>query len=315
MTLDVLSLLSTIRQRRHILYTPGSELTKLSKASLLRPLDTLIFDLEDAVAPSKKDFARKTIISYLSTKPIIHPEFAIRINSISSPVGMRDLNEVILNPVISKRIDALVIPKLEDPDELRFMDRWLTLNGLAQVRMLGIIETPLGLTRVNEFCGTSAKLDALMFGSEDFRSAVGIPHSAGLTPILFARSAVVAAARAHRRQAIDMISLNFKNPDIVTQEAIGSRQFGFTGKQMIHPMHIDCVSRAFTLDAAEVKRLTKLIGGFLRTFYVNGKGIIGTNGVLVEFPHIVDAIRDLIAAGQSPAQLQKYVDKVIAEKV
>jgi citrate lyase subunit beta-like protein len=227
---------------------------------------------------------------------------------------MRDLNEVILNPAVGKRMDALIIPKLEDVDELRFVDRWLTLNGFDQVRVLGLIETPLGLTRAADFCSVSSRLDGLIFGAEDFRSATGISREGGLEALLFARSTIVTAARAHRLQAIDMTSLDFRNADIVTREALGSRQLGFTGRQVIHPMQIACVTKAFTPDAAEVKRLTKLVGDFVRTFYVEGKGVIGTGGVMIEFPHVTDALRGLVAAGQSPAQLQQYVDAIIRGK-
>jgi citrate lyase beta subunit len=83
MSLDVQSLVSAFRRRRHVLYAPGSELTKLSKANLLRELDTAVFDLEDGVPPARKDLTRQTIVSYLATKPTIYPECAVRINSIS----------------------------------------------------------------------------------------------------------------------------------------------------------------------------------------------------------------------------------------
>jgi citrate lyase subunit beta-like protein len=218
----------------------------------------------------------------------------------------------VLNPAVGKRMDALIVPKLETPDELRFVDRWLTLNDFNQARVLGLIETPFGLTNVNKLCRASPKLDGLIFGAEDFRSATGILHQAGLSALLFARSAIVTAARANRLQAIDMTSLDFRNADVVTAEAIGSRQLGFTGRQVIHPMQIACVTKAFTPDAAEVKRLTALVGDFVRTFYVEEKGVIGTSGVMVEFPHVTDALRALHAAGRSTEELQAFVDGIIA---
>jgi citrate lyase beta subunit len=312
LTLNIQKLVSGIRPRRHVLYAPGDQIAKLTKASQMTTLDTSVFDLEDGVPPAKKPIARRNITSYISSNPAIVPEFAVRINSLQSRDGMRDLNEVILNSAVGKRLEVLILSKLEDVDELRFIDRWLDLNDLGHTRVLGLVETPLGLTKVNDLCTASKRLDGLIFGSEDFRSAAGISPLAGETAILFARSAIVAATRAHNLQAIDMTSIDFKDADVVTREAIRSRRLGFTGKQVIHPMQIECVTKAFTPDAAEVKRLTKLIVDFVRTFYVEGKGVIGTGGIMIEFPHVTDAIKGLILAGQPVERIQVLVDSVRA---
>jgi citrate lyase subunit beta-like protein len=303
-----------MRQRRQILYAPSAEIVKLSKAGQLKQLDTAVFDLEDGVSPLKKDVARKNIVSFLQTKPQIIPELAIRINSISSRDGMRDLNEVILDPVVGKRIDALILPKAEEVDEIKFVDRWLDLNNFGHARLLALIETPLGLTNAAKICAASKRLDGLIFGAEDFRSAAGIAHKAGETAILYARSALVTAARSYGLQAIDMTSLDFRNPEVVLREAVGSKQLGFTGKQVIHPMQIDCVNKAWTPDAEEVKRLLKLVGDFVRTFYVDGKGVVDNQGVMVELPHITDAIRALMLGGKTSDEIQSYMDEICPRK-
>jgi citrate lyase beta subunit len=178
-TLNLQSLLTDLRPHRHILYASASELPKLSKANQFRTLDTAVFDLEDGVPPNKKDFARKTLTTNLSSTPTILPESAVRINSLSSLSGVEDPQEAILNPTVTKLI------KLEDPDEFRFINRWLTLNNFDQTRVLDLIETPLGLTRAYDFCCVSSQLDGFIFGAEDFRSASGISLQTGLQAILF----------------------------------------------------------------------------------------------------------------------------------
>jgi citrate lyase subunit beta-like protein len=308
MSLQVKSLVSALRQRRHVLYVPGHEIAKLGKASQLKTLDTAVFDLEDGVPPAHKDLARANIKKYIHTKPSVAPELAIRINSISSRDGMRDLNEVILDPIVGKRMESLIISKCEDVKEVQFIDRWLKLNDFGHAKILALIETPLGLNRCEKILTTSENVDALIFGAEDFRSAAGISHKAGETAILYARSMLVSAARAHNRQVIDMTSLDFRNAEVVVKEAIGSRNLGFTGRQVIHPMQIACVNQAFTPDAEEVKKLTKLVTDFAKNFYVVGKGVIGTGGIMVELPHITDAIRGLLRAGKTPDEIQKLVD-------
>lgn len=310
LNLDVKALVSGARRRRQVLYAPGAEIKKLAKTTQMEGLDTAVFDMEDGVSPLKKDIARKNIVSYLATKPTIKPELAVRINSLASRDGMKDLNEVVLNPVVGKRMEVLILPKVEDPDEIKFIDRWLTYNDFGHARVLAMIETPLGLTKVNDIAAQSKKVDGIIFGSEDFRSAAGIDRSAGDNTILYARSAIVAAARAYGLQAIDMTSLDFRNPENVFKDAIISRQLGFTGKQVIHPMQIACVNRAYTPNADEVKRLTKMIGDFVKTFLVDGRGVIDNGGVMVELPHITDAMKSLMLAGKTPEEIQAFVDEI-----
>jgi citrate lyase subunit beta-like protein len=221
---------------------------------------------------------------------------------------------VILDPVVGKRMEVLILPKAEHADELKFADRWLDLNDYSHARILALIETPLGLTHATEICTASKKLDGLILGAEDFRSAAGISHKAGETPILYARSAIVTAARAYGLQAIDMTSLDFRNPEVVLKEAIGSKHLGFTGKQVIHPMQIDCVNKAWTPDSEEMKRLSKLIADFVRTFYVAGKGVVDNGGIMVELPHVTDAIRGLMLGGKTADEIQAFVDKICCER-
>ncbi|OHS95698.1 citrate lyase beta like protein [Tritrichomonas foetus] len=307
--LDVKSLVSNLRSRRQILYAPSIDIKKLQKASIIEGLDTAAFDLEDGVTPQNKAIARENIVKYLKTEPTIKPEFAVRINSMNSSNGMLDLNQVILDPAVGKRLQCLIMPKVEDVDELKFADRWLHLNGLDHVRILAMIETPLGLTHVNEFCTATNKLDGLIFGAEDFRSAAGIAHAAGEMAILYARSAVVTAARAHNLQAIDMTSLDFRRAENCIKDAIGTRQLGFTGKQVIHPMQIECVNKAYTPDEKEKEQCSKMIATFVKNYLVDGKGVVDNEGVMVELPHIQDAIRRLILSGQTVDQVQEFVNR------
>ena len=306
-SLNVKSLISGLRTRRQVLYAPSAEIKKLRKAAEMKALDTAAFDLEDGVTQPNKDKARKNIVTFLKENPKIIPEFAIRTNSLNSVDGMKDLNQVLLHPAVGKRLQCLIMPKVEYVDELKFADRWLHLNGMDQVRILAMIETPLGLTRVNDFCTATKKLDGLIFGAEDFRSAAGISHAAGEPAILYARSAIVTAARAFTLQAVDMTSLDFRREENCIKDAIGTRQLGFTGKQVIHPMQIGCVNKVFTPDEKEMKECAKMIQAFVKNCNF-GKGVVDNDGMMVELPHITDAIRRLILGGKTVDQVQQFVD-------
>ncbi|KAH0788468.1 citrate lyase beta like protein [Histomonas meleagridis] len=299
-----------LRPRRQVLYAPSSEVKKLEKASKLSNLDTVVFDLEDGVSTTKKEIARKNLVDYLNSKPKIIPELAIRTNNFNSYDGMKDLNKVFLDPATSKRVQVLIMPKVEDVKEVHFVERWLHFNSLDHIKILAMIETPRGLSRVNEICAASKKLDGIIFGSEDYRSAAGISHQAGDTGILYARSAIVTAAKAYGLQAIDMTSLDFKHPENVTKDAIESRRLGFTGKQVIHPMQIECVNKAFTPSQKEMDASFKMVTGFVKNYIVDGKGVIGENGIMIELPHITDALKTLILGGKTAEEIQAEIDLI-----
>ena len=307
---DVSSIAKNIKTRRALLYSPSMEIKKLTKAASLKNLDTLSFDLEDGVPQPLKSRGRENIKAFLHDKNSkVIPELALRINSIDSEDSMLDLNEIMLDKVCSDRIQTVIIPKVEDPEEVRFVSRWLRLNKINHAKILAMIETPVGLTRVVDICRSSPRLDGVIFGAEDYRSASGILRGS-LEPIQYARSAIVAAARAAHIQCIDMTSVNFRDKDIVTKEAIESRNFGFTGRQVIHPMQIDCVNKAFMPSDKEAEQLEKLIKSFVKTTCVDGKGVVGDNGQMIELPHIADAINKLLVYGKSIEEIQKIADSV-----
>lgn len=304
---DVKTVISGIKPRRAILYAPSMEMKKLEKAALLKELDTVCFDLEDGVPATLKSAARKNILEYLNKDSKVIPELAIRINSVDSEDSALDLNEIMLNPVASKRIQTVIIPKVEDPEEVRYVSRWLRLNKATHAKILAMIETPLGLTRVSEICKSSPRVDGVIFGAEDYRSAAGIQRGS-IEPVQYARSAIVAAARAAHIQAIDMTSTNFKDAEVVAKEALSTRAYGFTGKQVIHPMQIKAVNKAFTPDEKEVKACKDLITKFVVTTYIDGKGVFGSDGNMIELPHIADACRRLMLAGLSVDAIQAIAD-------
>ena len=307
---DVSAIVKNLKSRRQILYAPSMELKKLTKAAALKNLDTVAFDLEDGVPPLKKALGRENIKAFLNDKTTkVIPELSLRINSLDSEESMKDLNEIMLDKKCSERIQTIIIPKVEDPEEVRFVDRWLSLNGIKSTKILAMIETPAGLNRVVDICKSSKKVDAIIFGAEDYRAASGILRGS-IEPIQYARSAIVAAARAANVQCIDMTSVDFKNKENVIKEAIDSRNFGFTGKQVIHPMQIDCVNKGFMPTEKEAKQYEKMIQSFVRTTCVEGKGVIGQNGMMIELPHIADAINKLITYGKSMEEVQKIADAV-----
>ena len=306
--LDVNSIIKSGRQRRQILYAPSNQLKKLQKGATLSNLDVIAFDLEDGVNPSQKDIARKTLHEFLRNKPSIKPELAVRINALDSQDSMKDLNEIFLDPIIQSQVKCIIMPKVEDVHEIDFLERWLRFNNMKNTKLLAMIETPLGLTKVNSIASRSPLVEGLIFGAEDFKSAAGISKIPPPHTLDFARSSIVTAARAFGKQAIDMVSLDFRHPEIIKAEALESKAIGMTGRQVIHPMQVEIVNSAFSPTQKEQEKYIQTIKTFVKT-WSSGKGVFeNESGTMVELPHVTDAIRQLYMAGKSIPEIQQIID-------
>lgn len=308
---DVLALAKAAKPRRALLYAPSHVTKMLHKGASLKNLDTLAFDLEDGVPLGKKEEARRNVLSFMHRNPKIIPELAIRINSAETQDGMQDLQEVVLSKEVAPRIKAVIVPKVERGRTVKAIEWFLRTNNLSHVEILAMIETPLGLAKVNKIASSSKALTGLIFGSEDYRSASGITREFGDEPILAARSAIVTAARGYNLQAIDMTSLDFRRSSVVEEDCRRTRALGFTGKQVIHPMQIEHVNNAFMLRPEDIKKREEMIREFVKTQLIDGRGVYGNNGEMVELPHVKDAVRELLASGKTMDEIQSIADSVL----
>ncbi len=191
--------------RRAMLFMPGDSMRKIEKAIGLG-VDCIVMDLEDGVAFSQKEEARRTIVQVLQTLDFGRTERLIRIN----PVGS-ELFEADLRATIAAGPDGYVLPKVDFAEQVQVVAEFLTLEEKARgrpaggIRLLPIVETALGVMNVREIALADDRVDALVFGAEDLAGDMGAQRTPEGWEIFYARSAVVTAAKAYRLQAIDMV--------------------------------------------------------------------------------------------------------------
>jgi citrate lyase beta subunit len=160
------------RLRRSMLITPGNRAERIAKALTL-PADCIVMDIEDGVSPEQKSAARMVIASTLQTQDFGGREKLVRINAVGTAEYHADLASL---EVLG--IDALFVPKVESPDQLRELSRWLDaaeakLNRAHQIEIIATIETPRGLLRALDIADASKRTTALFFGSGDYTAATG----------------------------------------------------------------------------------------------------------------------------------------------
>jgi len=229
-----------VRRRRSCLTVPGDDRHKIEKAAAL-DADEVVLDLEDAVAPERKDAARAEVERALAELAFRAPTVAVRIERDSA--ADRDL-------VARAKPDAVVVPKVESTAELE----GLPVPAEAQ------IETARGLAEC-ERIATAPGLEALVLGPGDLAASLGVPElSIGAGPhVDYALARMLVAARAHGLAAVDGPYPILEDSDGLVASARRSRALGYDGKWCIHPAQIEVCNTVFTPTADEVARARRIL--------------------------------------------------------
>mmetsp|Transcript_2567 Transcript_2567/g.3407 ORF Transcript_2567/g.3407 Transcript_2567/m.3407 type:complete len:402 (+) Transcript_2567:114-1319(+) len=295
--------------RRSFLYVPGDDGAKIKKSWTFKELDAVCFDLEDGVSASKKQAARQCIVDALRTLNFGATETFIRINQIdSSNNWMEDLKQILGKVVPS----GIVIPKVEDPKQVAAVTKILgdfenrnhvreIIEGkkkdtpYAKVKRFHLffgIETPRGILNLQQLVNCDDRLQALLFGAEDYAAALGAKRTKGGEEVAFARFQVLNTCAAAGLQALDMINTDFTNIGALYEESLAAYEAGFDGKQVIHPRQIEAVNLAFSPTVEDVSESTAVLKTFL-AYRNEDRAVFQVDGRLVEKPHVVSALRIL----------------------
>ena len=284
-----------MRPRRALLYVPGSDWPKIEKAAGLGA-DCVCLDLEDGVAPIRKAEARQLVARALSELDFGRSERLVRINPVGSGLETEDLEAV-----LPTSPDGIVLPKVANGDQVNAISAKIDLEEQAQklkknsITLLAQIESATGLINLKEIGGAHERLDALIFGAEDYASDVGAKRTLDADEVFYARSAVVAYAAAFDLQAIDMLWVDFKDHAGLQRLAAQGARLGYSGMQIIHPDQIEPVQRAFTPSTEELAAAKRIVEAY-QQHVKEGRGAFALDDKMVDMP-IVKAARRVLARG------------------
>jgi len=277
-----------MRARRAVLYTPGDDLKKISKAITLG-VDCVCLDLEDGVAIVRKEVARQTIAEALRILDFGSTERLVRIN----PVGS-GLEEDDLITVIPSRPDGVVIPKVRDGFQINWVSEQIAAieeqNNLPTggIILIAIIETATGIINLREIASADSRLEALIFGAEDLVADIGAHRSQSGWEVFHSRSEVVTHAAAYGLQAIDMVYIDFQDSEGLQIQATQGAHLGYDGKQVIHPNQVNSVQEAFTPNGVEITEAKSIVEAFA-AHQAAGKGAFAMDGKMVDAPLVKSA--------------------------
>ena len=285
-----------MHSRRALLYMPGDDRRKIEKSTTLG-VDCICMDMEDGVAVNRKVEARHVIAHALRDLNFGNSERCIRINSIGSGLEVHDLAAA-----LDAEPDTIVVPKIESAEQVRWVSERIESyelennRNIGSIRLLVGVETAKGIMNLKEITeadtspttGAGKRLDAVIFGGEDFAASIGAVRTKTATELLYARQTVVTACAAHGLQAIDIVFIDFKDPEGLRIEAEEGAGFGFSGKQIIHPNQVPVVQEAFTPSASAIEYAKRIVESF-ESSQKDGKGAYALDGKMIDMPLLKNA--------------------------
>lgn len=287
-----------IRPRRSVLYMPGSNARALDKARTL-PVDAVILDLEDSVAPNAKDTARQQVADSVKAGGFGAREVFIRINGVDTPWHADDLSVA-----AHAAPDVILVPKVSSADTLELIGRRLLDMGTDhRTRIWAMIETPLAIFNILAIAAAAGdsetRLSGFVMGTNDLAKDTRARLVAGRVPMLAWLSMCVAAARIHKIDILDGVYNDINDAAGFTKECAQGVELGFDGKTLIHPNQIEPCNKAFSPSQAEVEQARRTIAAFDLPEN-KGKGVVSIDGRMVERLH-ADMARRTVAIAEAIA--------------
>ncbi len=275
------------RPRRSCLYMPGANERALEKAKSLAA-DTVIMDLEDAVAPDAKEAARETIRAAIQGGGYGHREIVVRMNGLDTEWGRADLKMA-----VDSGAHALLAPKVIDGSDIDRLDDAMSRAGApADMGLWVMIEMPKAILNIKDIAEAvgRTRLTTFVMGTNDLAKE----YRARMTPDRLAFQTAlqlsVAAARAYNIIAIDGVYNDIKNEQGLIDECEQGRDLGFDGKTLIHPSQLDTANRVFAPSPHDVEHAQAVIEAFADPENA-GKGVLKVNGKMTELLHLEEARR------------------------
>lgn len=276
------------RKRRTMLYIPGNNPAMLQQGGVYGA-DSLLLDLEDAVALNQKDAARILVKNMLKEIRFCGAEVCVRVNHTDTPFGLEDLEVIVpLQP------NAIRFPKTETVEELDKLLKTIEFiekkHGIENSKMTvhAMIETALGVQNVFDIAKYSKRVNAITIGGQDLTADMNIGNSKDGSGIDLARKMIVMAAKANGIDAIDTVFVDVNDEEGLRTETEYAKKIGFSGKAVINPRQIDIIHEVFTPTENEIRKAYRIVNEYKKK-KAEGIGVFAIDGKMVDAPVVARA--------------------------
>jgi citrate lyase subunit beta/citryl-CoA lyase len=273
--------------RRSELTCPGHSAKMMAHAAA-SAADQVMFDLEDACAVSQKEAARATVAEALNTLDFGGKTRTFRPNAIATRFFYRDLVTVV--EAAGRHLDGVVIPKVDGPADVLFLDRFLTQIELqmgyevGKIRIEALIESAEAVLHAEQIAKATPRTSGLIFGLVDYAGDIGA-RELGAEQFFYynyAKAKTIAAARAARISCVDGVTLAIRDLDACRRDSEMAARMGFDGKWAIHPSQVPVINAAFTPSAEEIARAQRLLDAYAQADVESGVGAIILDDEMVD---------------------------------
>ncbi|MGH3442955.1 MAG: HpcH/HpaI aldolase/citrate lyase family protein [Nitriliruptorales bacterium] len=311
-----------LRARRSCLAVPGSSEKMLDKAQGLNA-DQIFLDLEDSVAPDVKEDARETVVSALREGDWGDKVRVVRVNDVATRWCHGDIDHVVsaLGP---EYLDCVMIPKVEDPSQVHFVDHLLTQiereNGWEE-GAIGLevqIENAPGLTHADAILAASDRTETFIFGPGDMAAALNMPSLTvgAIQPEYpgdhwhWVNMRILVAARNAGVQAIDGPYAQIRDVDGFREVAIRSRVLGFDGKWVLHPGQIDAANEVYGVSQGAFERAEDILDAYRHATEQEKRGAVMLGDEMID-----EATRKMAEVNAEKGRAQGLKPREVPEDV
>lgn len=277
--------------RRTMLFIPGNNPGMLQNGGVFGA-DSVILDLEDAVAPTEKDAARLLVSSALSHVDYGKSEKVVRINPLDTFAAAD------IAAIVPCRPDALLIPKVQSADDVKVAADKITaamLPGQEQIKLIALLETPKGIAEAYNIAQAHPSLAAIALGAEDYTAAIGAKRTIEGLEIFTARSMVINAAAVAGIQSIDTPFTDANDEQGLKKDTELAKQLGFKGKMVINPRQIEVIHSILNPTLQDIEWAKRVIKA-IRQAEAEGSGVASLDGKMVDVPIVNRAERIIFLA-------------------
>jgi citrate lyase subunit beta/citryl-CoA lyase len=274
--------------RRSMLFIPGNNPGMLQNGGVFGA-DSVILDLEDAVAPMEKDAARFLVAHALRTVDYGCSETVIRINPLDT-FAAADIKAIV--PCCP---DAILVPKVESAADIHQVISMIAAAekpGQTPVKIIALLETPCGIVEAYNIAKADPRVVALALGAEDYTAGLGAMRTKEGTEIFTARTVLINAAAAAGIQSIDTPYTDANDEEGLLADTELAKRLGFKGKLSINPRQIDVIHNVFSPSLSDIDWAQQVIHA-IRKAESEGSGVASLNGKMVDLPIVNRAERIL----------------------
>ncbi len=284
------------RLRRTMLFLSAQRPSLIKDAYVFRP-DSLIFDLEDAVAENQKDAARFSLYHALTTVDYRGIERLVRINGLDTPHWQEDIRVA-----VAAGCDGVRIPKCEHAEDVRRVEEAIAAAETEFDREVGhtlitaALESPLGILNAYEISSACPeRMIGVAISGSDYRKSMQAAYNPGGIELLGGRANMLIAARAAGVQCFDTVFTDLDDMEGFREEALLAKQMGFDGKSVINPKQIAIVHEIFAPTQKEIIQAEKVVRA-VREQAAKGIGVFTVDGKMIDVAFLPGAERTLAMA-------------------